>query len=157
MADAGKLYTRLTRNAAGVGSYSSLWLGTDHLMLVRSTGYNENYSRIQLRDIKAIILTRSERRMLWALFWGIVAVWGGLAAVSSLIARFEESIGSSRASGTTSGTASRTTCWQNEWLSGVCRRPAHGSGSPTAPGKNCRSAETSETSATGTSSRSLTS
>ena len=34
---------------------------------------------------------------------------------------------------------SATTYWQNEWDSGVSRRLCHGSGSPTAPGKTCRS------------------
>src|SRR3712207_3851311 len=50
----------------------------------------------------------------------------------------------------TSGSDEATTCWQNEWLSGVRRSLWYGSGSPAAPGKTCSSALTSVTSATGT-------
>ena len=59
------------------------------------------------------------------------------------------SSGCSRASGTISGSAEVTTYWQNEWVSGVDRVEAQGSGSPAMPGKTCRSGCTSETSATG--------
>ena len=39
MAKAPNFYTRLTRNASGVGTHASLWLGPDHLMIVTSSGY----------------------------------------------------------------------------------------------------------------------
>ena len=84
MAKAPKLYTRLTRNAAGLGSYASLWLAADHLMIVRSTGYNENYSRLQLADLKGIFLTETDRRMWWGIFWGIIGAWGGVALAITL-------------------------------------------------------------------------
>lgn len=78
MAKAPKIYTRLTRNAPGLGSYSSLWLAHDHLMIVRSTGYNESYTRIQLSDIKAVFLVAGERRRWWALIWLIIFGWSGV-------------------------------------------------------------------------------
>ena len=56
-----------------------------------------------------------------------------------------------------SGSPSVTTCWQNEWDSGVCRHDAHGSGSPCWLLKNWRSRSTSETRATGTFSRTVAS
>lgn len=93
MAKTPKLYTRLTRNAAGLGSYSSLWLGPDHLLIVRSTGYHETYSRIQLRDIKGIfVLTGSRRvaggrRVFWGLLWGIIAAISGFVMVASFVQR----------------------------------------------------------------------
>src|SRR6266498_3607674 len=80
-----KIYSRLTRNSAGLGSYSSLWLASDHLMVVRSTGYNESYTRIQLSDIKAIFLTDSDRRMWWGIGYGLVTAWPFLAFINSLL------------------------------------------------------------------------
>lgn len=87
MAKAPKLYTRLTRNAAGLGSYSSLWLASDHLMIVRSTGYNESYTRIQLSDIKAVFLVAGGRRGWWALSWLIVFGWSAVFFILGLSGR----------------------------------------------------------------------
>jgi len=80
-----KTYTRLTRNSAGLGSYSSLWLASDHLMVVRSTGYTESYTRLQLSDIKAVFLTPSKRRLYWGLYWGIKGGISGLALTNTLL------------------------------------------------------------------------
>lgn len=74
MAKAPKLYTRLTRNVAGVASYKSLWLGGDHLMVVTNTGYSESYARVQLRDIKGFFVTSSDRRLGWGIGWLVFAV-----------------------------------------------------------------------------------
>ncbi len=70
MAKAPKLYTRLSRNMASVGTYQSLWLGADHILIVTSTGYTESYARLQLRDIKGFFITTSERRLAWGVTWG---------------------------------------------------------------------------------------
>jgi hypothetical protein len=48
-----------------------------------------------------------------------------------------------------SGSCAATACLQNEWLNGVSRLDCHGSESPTALLKNCRSASTIDTRATG--------
>jgi hypothetical protein len=74
MAAEPKLYTRLTRDASGVGTYSSLWLAKDHLMIVTMTGVSESYSRVELRDVKGFFLTSSHRRALWALPWTVMTV-----------------------------------------------------------------------------------
>lgn len=87
MAKTPQLYTRLTRNAASVGSYSSLWLAADHLMIVRSTGYTESYARLQLGDLKGIFLTASDRRMWWGITWGVFAVLGGMVMIVTLAGR----------------------------------------------------------------------
>ena len=87
MAKPARLYTRLTRNAASFGSYASLWLAPDHLMIVRSTGYNESYSRLQLADLKGIFLTETDRRMWWGIFWGVIGGWAGVALVITLLNR----------------------------------------------------------------------
>ena len=87
MAKTPKLYRRLTRNAASVGSYSSLWLAADHLMIVRSTGYHESYQRLQLSDLKGVFLTATGRRMWWAIVWGVIAGWAGIVVIISLFRR----------------------------------------------------------------------
>jgi hypothetical protein len=78
MPAATKIYTRLTRNAAGVASYSSLWVASDHLLIVSSTGYNETYARIMFSDIKAFIITPTGRRLWWGLPWALIAAISGL-------------------------------------------------------------------------------
>ncbi|MEY2881813.1 MAG: hypothetical protein RLZZ15_4193 [Verrucomicrobiota bacterium] len=93
MARQPKLYTRLTRNASGLGVMTSLWLGPDHLMIVRSTGYTENYSRVMLRDIKGHFLTRNDRRTWFAATWAVVAGIAGIVFVVALVNR-ETPIGS---------------------------------------------------------------
>jgi hypothetical protein len=73
MAKTPKAYVRLTRSMGGVGTYQSLWLGKDHLMLVTSTGYNESYARLQFSDIKGFFITKSDRRLGWGIAWGVLA------------------------------------------------------------------------------------
>lgn len=69
-----KPYERLTRNAAGVASYASLWLGDGHLLLVTSSGFAETYARVQLRDVQAIFLVASDRRLWWNITWAVPAM-----------------------------------------------------------------------------------
>ncbi len=83
MANVPQTYQRLTRNAAGVGTYSSLWLAEDHLMIVTSSGYRETYARLQLADIRGIFLTATQRRTWWGMVWGII---GGTALIVVAIA-----------------------------------------------------------------------
>jgi hypothetical protein len=85
MAKAPKEYRRLTRNVAALGTYSSLWAGADHLIIVRSTGYHENYQRLQLADLKGIFLIATSRRLAWAFFWGVMAGVSAMTIVISLM------------------------------------------------------------------------
>lgn len=85
MARKPKMYSRLTRNVGGVGTYSSLWLGPDHLLIVNSTGFTDSYARLQLSDIQGIFLTPSERRLWWALCWGVPAAFGGTVTLIDLL------------------------------------------------------------------------
>jgi hypothetical protein len=73
-----KPYTRLTRSAAGVASYSSLWLGSDHLLIVTSTGYSERYARVLLRDVRALFVAPTDRRLYWGIVWGAIVALGAL-------------------------------------------------------------------------------
>jgi hypothetical protein len=110
-----KLYTRLTRNASGLAMVSSLWLASDHLLLVRSTGYTENYSRLLLRDIKGFFTTKTERRLWWGLWWGVIALLSGIPMAVTL-SRGEAPI----ASGIFFGLAAAMLVW-NHLLGPGCR------------------------------------
>ncbi|MBL9189331.1 MAG: hypothetical protein JNK23_17745 [Opitutaceae bacterium] len=89
MAEEPRPYTRLTRNSAGLASYASLWLGADHLLLVKSTGFMETYARVHLRDIQAIFVLASDRRTWWALGWGVPALIFAIVAGGTLAKRGE--------------------------------------------------------------------
>ncbi len=81
MARAPKTYTRLTRNAVGLGAYSGLWAGQGDLILVRSTGYSEHYARLRLHDIKGFFTLGGDRRLGWGLVWGVVLFFSGIVAI----------------------------------------------------------------------------
>ncbi len=81
MAKSPRIYQRLTRPRSGVATYSSLWLGPDHILLAQSTGFTEQYQRFQLSDIQAFLITPSKRRQNWAIVWTVI----GLIALVPLI------------------------------------------------------------------------
>jgi hypothetical protein len=64
-------YQRLTRShtrsmfSVAFTSRSSLWLGDDHLLCVDSNGYSETYKRFYFRDIQAVVIRETDRRMIW--------------------------------------------------------------------------------------------
>lgn len=84
MAKKPRLYTRLTRATSSVGSYRSLWMGADHLLVVTSTGYTEEYRRILFQNIQGFFTIRSERRTYWAIFWIIIAGLSGIFMTATL-------------------------------------------------------------------------
>jgi len=63
--------TRRTGMRAAFATRSSLWLGTDHLLCVDSTGYSETYRRFYFRDIQTITLIASKRRATWNWVLGV--------------------------------------------------------------------------------------
>jgi hypothetical protein len=85
-----------------IATFSRLWLGKDHLLLVDSNGFVETYKRFSFRDVQAVTLTRTARRaVLNAIFLSCAAlcglfillgnevvtvVFGGLAALFVLLA-----------------------------------------------------------------------
>jgi hypothetical protein len=79
MSKSPKLYSRLTPPAGGVGTYSTLWMAADHLLMVQSTGFTEDYARVWFRDIKGFFVVKSERQF----WWGVM--WGGFVLVSLLV------------------------------------------------------------------------
>ena len=68
-------YKKLPGQSRGVVGYSHLWLGEDHLLLVTSSGYSEDYRRFFFSDIQAFILSKTRH--------GAVINWasGGLAVL----------------------------------------------------------------------------
>jgi hypothetical protein len=70
-------YTKLPGHRRGLVNGSSLWLAPDHLLLVKSQRFREEYKRFYLRDIQAIAIARhgrfhvSSRAMVVGFFWFI--------------------------------------------------------------------------------------
>lgn len=85
---ADKQYRRLTwarRRQSGLVAFtyirSSLWLGADHLLGIDSNGYSESYKRFYFRDIQAVTIRLTRRRLIWNWVLGLptifcVAGWG---------------------------------------------------------------------------------
>jgi len=85
MARKPRTYERLTRPATSVGSYKTLWLASDHLLIVTSTGYSEEYQRLQFSEIKGFFIIPSDRRLLLAAPWIILALICGVAMTHTLV------------------------------------------------------------------------
>ncbi|MSU47483.1 MAG: hypothetical protein EXS37_00040 [Opitutus sp.] len=85
MPRAPKEYSRLTPDAGGIGSYFSMWVSADCLITVRSSGYHETYSRVELSEVKAIFLTVTRRRLWWGIVWVVVAGLAVLTLIISLV------------------------------------------------------------------------
>lgn len=56
-------YTKLTRKKRSVTGAVQLWLGNDHLLVVRSMRFTEEYRRFQLADIQAVTATERPQRV----------------------------------------------------------------------------------------------
>ncbi|HEY1847910.1 MAG TPA: hypothetical protein VGG37_01830 [Opitutaceae bacterium] len=87
MASKPKTYRRLTRNSSSLAGYTSLWAASDHLLIAFSSGYNERYSRIEFRDVKAFIVTDSSRRGVWTTIYAGMTGLALLVSLSFLISK----------------------------------------------------------------------
>ena len=63
MAEAPAIYKKLPGTGSGALSRTRLWEGPDHLLQVTSWPSGESYRRFFFRDIQAISLRRTARRM----------------------------------------------------------------------------------------------
>jgi hypothetical protein len=73
-------YRKLTSRRRSLLGYSQLWLGEEHLLLVRSTRLVERYQRFALRDIQAIVISDSpDLRALQALAVLLSLGWAAIA------------------------------------------------------------------------------
>jgi len=83
MARSQKAYRRLPGRKAGFLSYSRLWLGTDHLLLARTTGFSEEYKRFYFRDIQAVITRRTQLHEILNIIFAFTAIVFGVWSVVS--------------------------------------------------------------------------
>lgn len=59
------VYRKLTGRRRGIAGYSQLWLAADHLLLVQSSRFVEQYRRFALADIQALVITGGPDRTAW--------------------------------------------------------------------------------------------
>lgn len=71
-------YRRLPGRRRGILFGSSVWLGSDHLLLVRSARFREEYRRFYFRDIQAIVTANARRFHISTRAVFIAAVWFGV-------------------------------------------------------------------------------
>lgn len=79
MKDSGPTYVKLPARAFGWAGPARLWLGPDHVLQVTTTSVSERYRRFYLRDIEALIVRRTNLRLVLNLISGSLA---GLSAAS---------------------------------------------------------------------------
>ena len=80
MEKSARAYERLSRRSFGSSGIATLWLGDGHLLQVGSALAIERYRRWYLREVQALVVRRTRKRMLWNFVWGIL---GGLALAAS--------------------------------------------------------------------------
>ena len=58
-ASAAPEYRRLPGLGRRAAAYTKLWLGPDHLLLVESTGFSEEYQRFRYSEVQALVIQRT--------------------------------------------------------------------------------------------------
>mgnify|MGYP006906738842 CR=1 FL=1 len=76
-------YRRIARGTIAMIMRCSLWLGDDHLLSVKSTGYTEEYVRIYLKDLKGVIARRTRTWMLLNVILGSLLALFGIGILST--------------------------------------------------------------------------
>lgn len=76
-------YRRLARGTIALVMRCSLWLGDDHLLAVKSTGYTEDYTRIYLKDLKGVVAHRTKSWLVANLILGILVALLGLGIINT--------------------------------------------------------------------------
>ena len=61
-----------TGGIRGQSGGSSLWIGGDHILKVEHSRYSESYRRFYFRDIEAITIRETNRRLWWNVTWSVV-------------------------------------------------------------------------------------
>lgn len=65
-------YRKMPGDFRGFFRRNTLWLGSDHLLLVDSTRFSETYKRFYLPDIQTIIIRKTPRFVL-GYYWAVIA------------------------------------------------------------------------------------
>jgi hypothetical protein len=73
------IYRKLSGRKRGLFGYSQLWLAADHVLLLKSTGFTEQYQRFALADIQAITITESRDATIYQFVAGLAAILSMLA------------------------------------------------------------------------------
>ncbi len=76
-------YRRISRSTLALMLFYSLWVADDHLLLVKSSGYVEEYTRIYLKEIKGIVSHRTKGWMLANIILGSILLLSGMGIISS--------------------------------------------------------------------------
>jgi hypothetical protein len=76
-------YRRLPGTGMAVARRSTLWLGDDHLLVIRSSGYSEDYKRFYFRDIQAFVIRRTDSGRVVNAVFGVLAVPPLIAALTT--------------------------------------------------------------------------
>src|SRR5271169_2263204 len=89
MAKRESIYSRLTGRRRTLSGYTQLWLAGNHILLVKSTRFVEEYRRFALADIQAIVITGLAQRTSMQVAGALAAVaWiFGMLAVNSIFAK----------------------------------------------------------------------
>ncbi len=83
MASGAKTYLRLPGRGANLVQYFTLYEGPDHLLLVTSSGFSENYKRFFYREIQGFILQKTSMNLVWSGIWTSFIVIFTAAAIAS--------------------------------------------------------------------------
>src|ERR1035437_477831 len=75
MAQSGETYRKLPGRLRGFGYGASVWMGSDHLLLVRTHMFREEYKRFYLRDIQAIVVADRPRFVVSLTAVGLFVLW----------------------------------------------------------------------------------
>ena len=79
---AKSIYRRLTRRRRALFGYSQLWAAPDHLLLVQSSRFVENYQRFAFADVQAIVVTERRDRLVAQISIALAAILWSAAALA---------------------------------------------------------------------------
>ncbi len=73
------IYTKLTPTKRGFFGYTQLWLAPDHLLLLNSSQFAEDYKRFSFTDIQSIVVTELPSRLVPQIIMILAALsWSAL-------------------------------------------------------------------------------
>ena len=73
-------YKRLPGRSRQFLFHSTLWEGSDHILLVHTHGITESYRRFFYRDIQAVVFCQTKSGFIMSIVLGILAVISGVPA-----------------------------------------------------------------------------
>jgi len=89
-----KEYKRLPGRYWVLFSANSLWLGSDHILVVYSNLFSQTYKRFYFKDIQSITVRKTKIHMIWNGIWGGLTIisaqflWGGWSPVPLIFSGF---------------------------------------------------------------------